>query len=270
MNLMDLLSSDSNTVPPEQDFNNLNNLSNYNEYTSFYGGDLQNIPEDVDPAKNPSTVYYLPTEMCSLQKDMSEAVIQMFTSTLSAELFPRRERSNINSLLSGPDDAVNGSHDTGPQSRAKIVSLIYNQLLTISMHPSLVVDHFISKGLLLSSTKARIRSFSGKLALFDKIIDLVSEKYEMETPSEDYNLMVIAKSIKELELIEGLVVGKKLRYQNVSSGKCLYEESRKTNRLDKDDLPTTSRQANTNTDTIILQLGVQNKTRALLKSLCFI
>ncbi|KAM9933401.1 hypothetical protein OXX80_006981 [Metschnikowia pulcherrima] len=229
MNLMDLLSGDSASLHPEQDFGAFNNVD------TFY----ENVPQSNPPQaeSNPSLVYYIPTEMTPIQKDMTEATVQMFKSTLERDLMPRKERSNINSLLSAPDDAINGSHDADPSSQAKTLSLIYSQLQTICMHPALVVDHFIPKGLLLSSTKARICSLSGKLTLFDRIVDVISEKYELHSPAQDYNLMVIAKSIKELELIEGLLTGKKLRYRNVSNGKRLYEEETMPSRPDRDELP---------------------------------
>ncbi|OBA17987.1 hypothetical protein METBIDRAFT_19857, partial [Metschnikowia bicuspidata var. bicuspidata NRRL YB-4993] len=182
-------------------------------------------------------VYYLPTEMSPLQKDMSEAVVHFFSSALLTELLPQRDRSNINSLLLAPGDTVNRGYGLDSHTREKTISLIYNQLLTICMHPSLVVDHFISKGLLLLSTKSRLSSLSGKIMLFDRMVDLISEKYELQSPATDYNLLVVAKSIKELELIEGSIIGKKLRYRNVNSGKCLYEENSKPARPEKDELP---------------------------------
>lgn len=232
MNLMDLLSNDSNGLEPEQEFNNFNSMNSYTLY------DIPNDPPaTTQQDSNPLNVYYLPTELSAIQKDMFEAVVQMFASTLPEELFPKRERSNINSLLLGPEDAVYGNHDSDKYNRAKKVALIYNQLLTICMHPSLVVDHFISKGLLLLSTKSRLSSLSGKLLLFDKIVDLISEKYDVSEPPQDYNLLVVGKSIKELELIEGLVIGKKLRYRNVTNGKSLYEEERRPKGPEKDELP---------------------------------
>lgn len=169
------------------------------------------------PVLDFSSIFRLPTIMTKLQREMSEAVLQIFREALEDEIALRRQRASINSLLENSD-----AGDTAVV-RAKLVHLIFEQLKTITMHPALVVDHFIPKKILLLEIKERLLSMSGKLELFNRIVDLIAETYE--TPQQDsFNLLVVAESIKELEWVEGVVIGKKVKYHNLSTRKLFDDE----------------------------------------------
>lgn len=201
MNLMDMLSSDPglNSVHEGED--------------TFFETLRQQELERPE-----ITVHYLPCAMSTLQKDMSEAVVQIFSNLLDSEICMRKKRTSINTLL---ENSTLLKDDECLITESLL--LMYNQLVTISMHPSLLVDHFISKGLLLLSPKDRLIDLSGKMHLFNELIDFLESKFDSQKQLNDYDLLVVAHSVKELELIEGLIVGKKLIYHNASSGK-LYEE----------------------------------------------
>lgn len=179
------------------------------------------IKEAADPH---NFVYTVPTALSMLQKDMSETMVQIFSKFLAAELLLKRQQHSINHLLASWENGDAAGEDAQHQ-RARVFSLIYGELMTICMHPSLVVDHFISKGLLLLSTKEKLALLSGKITFFDKLVNFIVERYDTQCPEADYNLLVVAESNKELELVEGLILGKKLRYSNHSSGKRLHEEA---------------------------------------------
>lgn len=203
MNLMDMLSADLA-------------LSSVQDTDPFY--ESLRPEEQVPSGPPPNTIHYLPCMMSPLQRDMAEAVVQIFACLLESETIMRKQRTSINTLL---ESSV--LLESNQQAIVNSLLLMYNQLVTISMHPSLVVDHFISKGLLLLSPKDRLLDLSGKMRLFNELIDVLSEKQDSGALVENYNLLVVARSVKELELIEGLIVGKKLQYYNASSKK-LYEE----------------------------------------------
>lgn len=211
MNLMDMLSADLalNSVAAEEPF--------YETLASF---ELNQQPEN--------TIHYLPCVMSTLQKDMAEAIVQIFSSLLESEIVMRKQRTSINTLLESTSLLKDNE-----QLILDSLSLMYNLLLTISMHPSLLVDHFISKGLLLLSPKDRLLDLSGKMRLFNELIDSLTEKQESCALKSVYNMLVVARSVKELELIEGLIVGKKLVYYNASSGK-LYDEEPSSTRIKSD------------------------------------
>lgn len=211
MNLMDMLSQDPAQLQPAQS----------PELQLFAENACSTSPLD----REFNNVFYLPTVMTKLQKDMSEAVVQIFRSGLEKEIRSRRLRASINSLLDNTE--IFGNPDTlSLAERAQVVRLMLDQLKSICMHPSLVVDHFIPKKLLLLDIKERLLKMLGKLDLFNRIVDLISETYERPGAQGDFHLLVVAESIKELEWIEGLILGKKLYYRNLSTRK-LFEEEEK-------------------------------------------
>lgn len=233
MNLMDMLGQDAhngNGLPPQGYING-----------AYFGvpPNPQAYQIDRTPGRhrllnthtNELAVFHLPTVLSPVQQEMSEAVVQIFKSNIVAELGSSQLRTSINNLLSSDS---NGAAELENAS-AKLASFIYSQLLTICMHPSLVIDHFISKGLLLLSTKERLSILSGKTMLFNKLTDLLCAHYELSQPAADYHMLVVANSSKELELIEGLVVGKNLVYRNLSNGKRLYEETEKASQIHEEE-----------------------------------
>lgn len=211
MNLMDMLSADLalNSVAAEEPF-----------YETLTRLEMNEQPEN--------SIHYLPCVMSTLQKDMSEAIVQIFSNSLESEIVMRKQRTSINTLLESTTLLKDDEHLI-----LDSLSLMYNLLVTISMHPSLLVDHFISKGLLLLSPKDRLLDLSGKMRPFNELIDFLTKKQEANALPNDYNMLVVARSVKELELIEGLIVGKKLIYHNASSGK-LYDEQEPSSRSKND------------------------------------
>lgn len=200
MNLMDLLSAEQNNAPATIG-------------VPFY----DSLRQPEEPQEQDNSVYYLPCKMSELQRDMTEAVVQIFVDLLESLIVMQKLRTSINTL-------VEDSSLSKDQLQLNFeLSLMYDLLQTISLHPSLLVDHFISKGLLLLSPKDRLLDLSGKMRLFNELIDVLSAKQELGVLATDYNMLVVTRSGKELDLIEGLIVGKKIHYHSTSRGK-LYEE----------------------------------------------
>lgn len=213
MNLMDMLSAsaENSTV------------------TSEFSAPLS---QHQDQAPLPNNVYYFPTRFTKLQNDMSEAIVQIFAKSVTRQLVAKGQRASINSLLD-LQDAVNGQSNA--MDDGEVNALFFDQLRRVSRHPSLVVDHFIPKKLLLSEIKDRLLHMLGKLELFNRVVDLILRKYEFPAANlGDYNLLVVAESVKELEWIEGLVIGKKLHYHNLSARK-LYEEDKASPKFVKEE-----------------------------------
>lgn len=200
MNLMDMLSA-------EQTFASGAASEPYHPLRQH---DQPNEPAD--------SVHYLPCIMSALQKDMVEAVVQIFAGLLETHMVMQKQRTTISRLVES------AATDKSPLHLDNETLLMYNLLQTISLHPSLLVDHFISKGLLLLSPKDKLLELSGKMLLFTELIDVLTVKQDDGTFAGDYNLLVVARSVKELDLIEGLIVGKKLYYHTLSRSK-LFEEN---------------------------------------------
>jgi Class II histone deacetylase complex subunits 2 and 3. len=206
MNLMDILSNEPpNSMYAESDLK-IDSILEQN-------GESQNMYEssEFEPEQR---IYYLPTILTRIQKELLEVMIQIFSTDLLNEIHSKNQRGSINSLLDNASSPILNSYDK--------LNLLFDQLMIIDKHPSLLVDHFIPKKLLLLETNEKLSTLSGKFLLFNKLVDTFIE--EAKVP---FHLLVVAPSIKELELIESLVIGKKMYYKNLSSNK-LYDDNRDT------------------------------------------
>ncbi|CAH2352988.1 HDA1 complex subunit 2 [[Candida] railenensis] len=190
------------------------------------------------PIEQPNNgIYYLATLLTNVQKDLLELIIEIFRQELITISKVKQQRNTIDSLLdsNGPSTqdnenrSVNGRNNGEGFSHLDKINLLFDQLRLVDRHPSLLVDHFIPRKLLLSDVNERMLNVSGKFQLFNRIVDSFIDRYPLQAGEDNinngYHMLVVASSVKELELIEGLIIGKKLRYKNMSSGK-LYEDNR--------------------------------------------
>lgn len=233
MNLLDLLSDDPPADPGPSQVDMHHYLGNVDSgFQPVYGQAYSGIEErrdSVDAKDSSNNVIYLPARMSPFQRDVCELIVQIFRKGFEQELQKSKNRASI-SNLSNNEDEMHGRISAGRsrESSARLINLMFEQLRKVSMHPSLLVDHFIPKRWLLLEVNERLLNLSGKLALFDRIVDLLCDTYSnfSKAPSEQYNVLVMAESVKELEWIEGSIIGKELEYHNLNTRK-LY---------DKDDL----------------------------------
>ncbi|KAI5969777.1 HDA2 [Candida margitis] len=187
---------------------------------------------------NASGVYYVPTSLTETQLVLIQILLHLISETLINEVRLRRKKTSIDSLLevssmsssiAGGDGGDNYSEiDSNKANSLKLVSMCFDNLLRVSNHPSLLVNHFMPKRLLLSQNTTSQASMSGKLQFFNKMIDSILEQNRLQKNDEFYPILVVAKTTKELELIEGLVIGKVLTYTNSSNLK-LYDDKRRLN-----------------------------------------
>lgn len=223
MNLFDLLSDDT----PADGVANPLEMQHYLDTAN--GGarsGAKTYPEsrslDVMGEKGHDVVY-LPAMMSNFQKDVCELVVQIFREGLEQELRKNKNRTSISNLSNDSDELLGPKNqELARESTASIINLMYEQLRRVSMHPSLLVDHFIPKRWLLLEVNERLLNLSGKLALFDSIVELLCDSFHEDSLRGSYNMLVMAESVKELEWIEGTIIGKKISYKNLSTRK-LYD-----------------------------------------------
>ncbi|KAI3406259.2 HDA2 [Candida oxycetoniae] len=235
---MDMLSTD----PPSSIYGNvdeygLSNGGNFNTLSETRMSSSQQQQQGQEQqrinlqqlAQFGSKVFHIPTRLSRIQILIIQSLLYLFSDTLLNEMKARRKKSNIESLLQvssipsrdNSSDQANGDMEF-PGNAHELVSLCFEKLAVVNNNPGLLVEHFIPKKLLLSETNELQTLMSGKYELFNKIIDsLISEKRD-----EVYSILVVAKNNKELELIEGIIIGKDLRYTNSSNIK-LYDDKRK-------------------------------------------
>ncbi|CAI5758252.1 unnamed protein product [Candida verbasci] len=180
MNLLDILSKD----PP---------TSIYNE---------NNIESELSLNNN---IIYLPTYLTDIQNLLIKLIFQIFSNDLLNELKAKKMKTSINNLLE--NNIINQESNNNIDK----INLCFDQISCITNHPSLLIDHFIPKKLLLSDTIQRQINVSGKFHIFDRFVDhFINQKKK---------LLVIANNVKELELIEGIIIGRDLYYKNFTTSK---------------------------------------------------
>lgn len=167
-------------------------------------------------------VHYLPTVLTPMQRDICEIIVQIMRHHLTNGVESRRNRASINSLL---ETAESSEGIASSSDSYDMIKLLFDQLCIASRHPSLLVDHLMPKKLLLLETNQRLLNLSGNLKLFNEIIDGIIDTLRYSSKTEVFNILVIAENVKELELVEGIIIGKQLYYKNLSSGK-MYEDNR--------------------------------------------
>ncbi|KAI5961597.1 HDA2 [Candida pseudojiufengensis] len=247
MNLMDMLSVDPPSTiygkmdEPLQDSNislSVNNLKDNNSIINT-NKSVNTLIEEPGQGKstttnymNDSGVYHIPTKLTRIQITLTETLLHLFSETLINQLKLKKKKTSIDSLLEvsslqntlEPSSIEHSNNSNDINLNYELVNLCFNKLNLISNHPSLLVDHFIPKKLLLSETNEMKISMSGKLELFNKILDSLID----QNLTTNYPILIVSKNNKELELIEGMILGKNLSYKNSSTIK-LYKEEENSN-----------------------------------------
>lgn len=219
MNLMDMLSSEADPMfePP---------MESILEQESKKTNGVVKQPDNG--------IYFFPTVLTKLQTDIMEYIINIMSPELLKELESNDQNKKARSLLEDESDNV--------QEELKfneIIDFLYDQLEITTNNPSLLVDHFLPKKLLLSEINEHLVNMSGKFQFFNRLINNLVEKFHHSIKYQEspiYNILVIANSVKELELIEGLIIGKPLQYNNVSTVK-LYGKNININDLNPPESP---------------------------------
>ncbi|ODV69385.1 hypothetical protein HYPBUDRAFT_131166 [Hyphopichia burtonii NRRL Y-1933] len=239
MNLMDMLSGDT----PDSIFQNNDPQDMQSVLENAAPSGLEDGANGgAHPIQTNDGVYHLPTILTKVQCELAEFVLQVLNPVLLSEAHSKRQRASINSLLdnntndnSGMTDDASKEGEGNYLSQFNKINLLFDQLRIIKKHPSLLVDHFIPKKLLLLEINELLLNLSGKFQLFNRIVDSFIDRYSASKNgllTNGYHILVVAESVKELELIEGLIIGKKLHYKNLNGSK-LYDDNSKLPNFEK-------------------------------------
>lgn len=163
MNLIDMLSKDppSSLYNPELEENIQNNeISNGISISESQdniildnnsNGNINNNNNDINiniNNSNPPSIIYLPTPLTELQKSFVEMTLHLFSSELLNEVRSKRLKTSIDNLL----DSSTTIEESDIIVNQNKISLCFEQLSIICDHPSLLIEHFIPKKMLLLET----------------------------------------------------------------------------------------------------------------------
>ncbi|GAV56167.1 hypothetical protein ZYGR_0BA00730 [Zygosaccharomyces rouxii] len=158
-----------------------------------------------------SNVFYLPVGLTPFQRDLTEILVSLHARSFQKEV----DSSNDN----GDEDAV----EEYPKISSKQMTYMLDKgIRVVANHPCLLVDHYMPRQFLRMLPTDNLVTTSDK---FQKLQELLSRFIQRDraTFPEVLKICIISHNVRELDILEGLVLGKRVRIKRLS-GASLYDE----------------------------------------------
>ncbi|KAH7586041.1 uncharacterized protein HLK63_H01111 [Nakaseomyces glabratus] len=166
-----------------------------------------------------ANIHYLPIGLTTSQVDLIEILISLHAHSLLKECAKRYNNDSKGADVLKTEDHQ-GKYPIIPQKR--MTYMLDANIRAIANHPSLLVDHYIPRQFLrMEPTEISITS-SDKFKKLNTILSMIIQRDRKQFP-KPLKVCLISHSIKELDLIEGLVLGKYFKIKRFS-GTPLYDE----------------------------------------------
>ncbi|CCF58291.1 hypothetical protein KAFR_0E01370 [Kazachstania africana CBS 2517] len=164
--------------------------------------------------------FYLPIGLTAFQKDLVEILLNLHKHSFESEL---------------QNTDIVKNEQTYPQLSTKQLNYMFDShIRSIANHPFLLVDHYMPGQFLKLESTENLVNASLKLQILQKLLLCLVDKSHKDN-SKFLKLVIIAHSVKELDLIEGLLLGSKFKIKRLS-GTSLHDEKHKFPKI----LPTPS------------------------------
>ena len=187
-------------------------------------------------------VYYVPIGVTDFQKDLIEILVSLHSKSFIQEYDPESVPKLL-SLASKPDEGNTSATEGTPSdcSRGPTQTSQYNShssfhnftprqmtytfltaIRAVANHPCLLVDHYMPRQFLRMEPTERLINSSDKFRVLQDILYSLMNRTntKMNTP---LRIALVSHNIKELDLLEGLVLGQNFRLKRLS-GRPLYDE----------------------------------------------
>ncbi|KAG7895386.1 hypothetical protein KL936_000094 [Ogataea polymorpha] len=165
-------------------------------------GTLVNSQPVVASVPPPAAPLLFPIQQTSIQRELTELLIKL-------------HRPYLEKLLTGQ---VKDEIDSDTLSSSAMLELFVANLRQIANHSSLLVDHFMSRNMVLMNPKHNLKRSSAKYVCVDDLLSRLAVRKQPRT------VIVTAASSRELDLIEGILIGKRdLQYYRFSGSSLYYD-----------------------------------------------
>ncbi|GAV51286.1 hypothetical protein ZYGR_0AD04690 [Zygosaccharomyces rouxii] len=158
-----------------------------------------------------SHVFYLPVGLTPFQRDLTEILVSLHARSFQKEL---DSSNNIDDK-----DAV----AEYPQISSKqMTHMLDKGIRVVANHPCLLVEHYMPRQFLRMVPTENLVTTSDK---FQKLQELLSRfiQRDRQTFPDALKICIISHNVRELDILEGLVLGKRVRIKRLS-GASLYDE----------------------------------------------
>lgn len=158
-----------------------------------------------------NNVSYLLVDLTAFQKDLVEILISLHASSFKQE------------LESTDDEIKNGNEKMYPQLSARQMMYIFDSnFRAVANHPCLLVDHYMPRQLLRMEPSENLINNSDKFRKLQQILFAIIERDRTQFP-QVVRVCLVSHSVRELDLLEGLILGQRVRIKRLS-GTSLYDE----------------------------------------------
>ncbi|KAG7799567.1 hypothetical protein KL944_004165 [Ogataea haglerorum] len=165
-------------------------------------GTLVDRPSVVTSVPALAAPLLFPVQQTPIQKELTELLIKLHRPYLQ-KLFAGQEKDEPDS------DALSSS---------AMLELFLANLRQVANHSSLLVDHFMSRNMVLMNPKHNLKRSSAKYVCIDDFLSRLAAQKQPRT------VIVTAASSRELDLIEGILIGKRdLQYYRFSGSSLYYD-----------------------------------------------
>lgn len=172
-----------------------------------------------NPGKAP--VYYLPVEQTVYQKCLIDIMIQLHEPHIRSYLQRLKDKKTTDNNGDDTNDNANETStnsNNGTMSDDSMMEAFIFNVKQITNHPTLLVDHYIPRNLLLLSSKENIIDLSNKYHQISEILDKLVERDVRKT------IIISVSNAKEMDLIESFLLGKTgLQYYRFSGSSLYYD-----------------------------------------------
>lgn len=152
-------------------------------------------------------IYYLPIDQTIIQKELVELLVRLHRPNILKILGKLKEEPPAPEESLGP--VLNDS--------VMLETFVANSK-QVGNHPTLLVNHFIPRNLLLLDTKENLIDSSSKYVKLDEMLNRLIERKLPKT------IIISVGNGKELDLVESILIGKNgLQYYRFSGSSIYYE-----------------------------------------------
>ncbi|QOU20740.1 hypothetical protein BRETT_000453 [Brettanomyces bruxellensis] len=161
------------------------------------------------PQEPGDLIYYLPIDQTLAQKELVELMVQLHRKSILKSLGKLKVEETGSTVDADGNPYLNDN---------VMLETFVSCVREIDNHPTLLVNHFIPRNLLLLDTKSNIISSSLKYVTLDNILNKLTERGKPKT------LIISVSNGKELDLVESILIGKNgLQYYRFSGASIYYE-----------------------------------------------
>ncbi len=171
-------------------------------------------------------LFYFPVKMSEIQIDLTEQLLALHRDEIITMVDFLNKTNGIKVVKEEAKlEKINAERDSLIQS----LHLIDHSLKTITIHPYLLVDHYIPKNSLLKEPPERFEHASGKFEMLRVLIDVLQQPHlkdlntQPQSANKKLNVVLVAQSGKELDLVEAFILGRKVNCVRIT-GTSLFSQ----------------------------------------------